>query len=113
MTFLFENCCRPISHLSDLIEHDDESVRVAALEALALIFESGCLNSFPSEAKCSSSFLIHEGNTSTNGYSSIQERMDNIRHRVMRLSSTNEGYKDHKEFLKVFEVLHHSILVKH
>lgn len=96
--------------MSDLIEYDDESVRIAALEALALIFESGCFNSF----SCSSSCLIHEGNTSTNGYSPIQEMKDNILHRVRRLSLKDEVDKDRmSDWLKVFEVLHHFKLVKH
>ena len=100
--------------MSDLIEDDDESVRIAALEALALIFESGCFNSFSSEGKCSTSCLIHEGNTSSNGYSSIQEMKDNILCRVRRLSLKDEGDKDsNKDWLKVFEVLHHFRLVKH
>lgn len=100
----YKYCRGAISYLSDLIEYDDESVCIAALEALALIFESGCFNSLSTEAKCSSSCLIHEGNTSTNGYSPIQEMKDNILHRVRRLSLKDEVDKDRmSDWLKVFE----------
>ncbi|KAM1106471.1 hypothetical protein ACFX13_003395 [Malus domestica] len=40
-----------ISYFSNLLEHDNKLVRIAASEALALIFETGSLEKFWSEAK--------------------------------------------------------------
>ncbi|KAF8060423.1 hypothetical protein N665_1216s0010 [Sinapis alba] len=40
-----------VTYLSSLLEKDDRSVRIAAGEALALVFESGTLEKFAAEAK--------------------------------------------------------------
>lgn len=42
---------RSISYLSSLLDKDDRAVRIAAGEALALIFEIGVLEKFSAEAK--------------------------------------------------------------
>ncbi|KAI3967110.1 hypothetical protein MKW92_005317 [Papaver armeniacum] len=42
-------------------DHDDLSVRTAAAEAIALIFEMGSLEKFCSETKSSNEQLVHEG----------------------------------------------------
>ncbi|XP_062165157.1 uncharacterized protein LOC133871756 [Alnus glutinosa] len=47
-----------ISYLSSLLDKDDRSVRIAAGEALALIFEIGSLEKFDGEARDSSDGLI-------------------------------------------------------
>ncbi|OVA07543.1 Interferon-related developmental regulator [Macleaya cordata] len=51
-----------ISCFSDLLDHNDLSVRIAAGEAIALIFEIGSLEKFCSEAKGPSEESVHEGN---------------------------------------------------
>ncbi|KAI3960888.1 hypothetical protein MKW92_000859 [Papaver armeniacum] len=50
-----------VSYFSDLLDHDDLSVRTAAAEAIALIFEMGSLEKFCSETKSSNEQLVHEG----------------------------------------------------
>lgn len=47
--FVFGKLCRSISYFSSLLDKDDRSIRIAAGEALALIFEIGSLEKFSSE----------------------------------------------------------------
>lgn len=56
--------CRSISYLSTLLDKDDRSVRIAAGEALALIFEIGNLEKFAAAAKGPSDNSSHDGNYS-------------------------------------------------
>ncbi|KAK9946404.1 hypothetical protein M0R45_011871 [Rubus argutus] len=51
-----------ISYLSSLLDKDDRSVRIAAGEALALIFEVGSLEKFSVGTKCSGDVSTEEGN---------------------------------------------------
>ncbi|CAK9167521.1 unnamed protein product [Ilex paraguariensis] len=51
-----------ISYFSTLLDKDDRSVRIAAGEALALIFETGNLEKFCGEVKVSGDISITEGN---------------------------------------------------
>ncbi|KAI3460155.1 hypothetical protein Pfo_016818 [Paulownia fortunei] len=53
-----------ISYFSTLLEKDDRLLRIAAGEALALIFEMGSLEKFCGETKVSSDPSIDEGNDS-------------------------------------------------
>jgi hypothetical protein len=47
------NKCRAISYFTNVLEEGDESVHVAAAEALALIFEIDCLKKFSTLVDCS------------------------------------------------------------
>lgn len=62
-----------ISLFFDLLEANEESVRVAADEALTLILEGGCLEKFASDTDGTCESSICKRNDSLNGYSSIQE----------------------------------------
>ncbi|KAM7520944.1 hypothetical protein LguiB_019906 [Lonicera macranthoides] len=53
-----------ISYLSTLLDKDDRSVRIAAGEALALIFEMGSLEKFSAVSKSSSDSSVGEGSNS-------------------------------------------------
>ncbi|KAK6116007.1 hypothetical protein DH2020_008276 [Rehmannia glutinosa] len=53
-----------ISYLSTLLDKDDRQLRIAAGEALALIFEMGSLEKFCGETKVSTDTSIDEGNGS-------------------------------------------------
>ncbi|KAF3489295.1 hypothetical protein F2Q69_00054079 [Brassica cretica] len=64
---------RIVTYLSSLLEKDDRSVRIAAGEALALIFELGTLEKFAAEAKGSA------GNGSVKEGSVSQEALMNMR----------------------------------
>lgn len=55
---------RSMSYFSTLLDKDDRSVRIAAGEALALIFEIGSLEKFCGESKVSGDTSIDEGNDS-------------------------------------------------
>lgn len=57
-------CCRSISYFSTLLDKDDRAVRIAAGEALALIFEVGSLEKFSVEDKGSSDSSTDEANKS-------------------------------------------------
>ncbi|KAA8537848.1 hypothetical protein F0562_027572 [Nyssa sinensis] len=59
-----KNWQESISYFSSLLDKDDRSVRIAAGETLALIFEIGNLEKFSGEAKGSSDSSSHEENNS-------------------------------------------------
>ncbi|GMI83145.1 SALT-TOLERANCE 32 [Hibiscus trionum] len=61
-----------VTYLSSLLDKDDRSVRIAAGEALSLIFEMGSLEKFSGEAKGSCDDSVSEGNKSKDGLSHIQ-----------------------------------------
>ncbi|XVF36407.1 hypothetical protein REPUB_Repub19eG0056000 [Reevesia pubescens] len=75
-----------ITYLSSLLDKDDRSVRIAAGEALALIFEMGSLEKFAAEAKGSSDGSVSEGNKSKEGFSHIQGLKGKILNQVRDLS---------------------------
>ncbi|KAK8624267.1 hypothetical protein V6N13_065616 [Hibiscus sabdariffa] len=75
-----------IAYLSTLLDKDDRSVRIAAGEALAVIFEMGSLEKFAAEAKGSSNGSISEGNKSKEGFSHIQGLRGKILNQVRDLS---------------------------
>lgn len=56
--------CRSIIYFSTLLDKDDRSVRIAAGEALALIFETGSLEKFCTESKASGDGSNGEGEKS-------------------------------------------------
>ncbi|XP_039037887.1 interferon-related developmental regulator 1-like [Hibiscus syriacus] len=75
-----------IAYLSTLLDKDDRLVRIAAGEALAVIFEMGSLEKFAAEAKGSNDGSISEGNKSKEGFSHIQGLRGKILNQVRGLS---------------------------
>ncbi|KAE8683323.1 activating signal cointegrator 1 complex subunit 2-like isoform X1 [Hibiscus syriacus] len=75
-----------IAYLSTLLDKDDRSVRIAAGEALAVIFEMGSLEKFVAEAKGSNNGSISEGNKSKEGFLQIQGLRGKILNQVRDLS---------------------------
>ncbi|XWS24122.1 hypothetical protein CRYUN_Cryun28dG0073700 [Craigia yunnanensis] len=75
-----------ITYFSSLLDKDDRSMRIAAGEALALIFEMGSLEKFAAEAKGSSDGSVLEGNKSKEGFSHIQGLKGKILNQVRDLS---------------------------
>ncbi|KAF8406208.1 hypothetical protein HHK36_008293 [Tetracentron sinense] len=75
-----------ISYFSSLLDKDDQSVSIAAVEALALIFEIGSLEKFSCEAKGSNDSSDHEGNKSRERYACIQGLKEKILNQVRNLS---------------------------
>ncbi|MBA0659240.1 hypothetical protein Goklo_011392 [Gossypium klotzschianum] len=75
-----------ITYLSSLLDKDDRSVRIAAGEALAVIFEMGSLEKFAAETKGSSDGSVSEGNKSKEGFSYIQGLKGKILNKVRDLS---------------------------
>nr|KJB58640.1 hypothetical protein B456_009G219300 [Gossypium raimondii]KJB58644.1 hypothetical protein B456_009G219300 [Gossypium raimondii] len=104
-----------ITYLSSLLDKDDRSVRIAAGEALAVIFEMGSLEKFAAETKGSSDGSVSEGNKSKEGFSYIQGLKGKILNQVRDLSVEAGGkgsakkdlnnqrnlFKDVLEFLEV------------
>ncbi|XP_022768664.1 interferon-related developmental regulator 1-like isoform X3 [Durio zibethinus] len=75
-----------ITYLSNMLDKDDRSVRIAAGEAVALIFEMGSLEKFVAEAKGSNDGSVLEGNKSKEGFSHIQGLKEKILNQVRDLS---------------------------
>ncbi|KAK8678598.1 hypothetical protein V6N13_144094 [Hibiscus sabdariffa] len=75
-----------ITYLSSLLDKDDRSVRIAAGEGLAVIFEMGSLEKFAAEAKGSTDGSVLEGNKSKEGFSYIQGLKGKILNQVRDLS---------------------------
>ncbi|OMO70756.1 hypothetical protein COLO4_28515 [Corchorus olitorius] len=75
-----------ISYLSGLLDKDDRSIRIAAGEALAVIFDMGSLDKFAAEAKGLSDGSLPEGNKSKDGFSHIQGLKAKILNKVRDLS---------------------------
>ncbi|MFQ6639622.1 hypothetical protein Gotur_014433 [Gossypium turneri] len=75
-----------ITYLSSLLDKDDRSVRIAAGEALAVIFEMGSLEKFAAKTKGSSDGSVSEGNKSKEGFSYIQGLKGKILNQVRDLS---------------------------
>ncbi|XP_026391741.1 interferon-related developmental regulator 1-like isoform X2 [Papaver somniferum] len=75
-----------VSYFSDLLDHDDLSVRIGAAEAIALIFEMGSLEKFCSEAKSSKVQLVHEGSKCQESHSDIEGLKEKILNQMTNLS---------------------------
>lgn len=94
-------------------------MRIAAGEALALIFEMGSLEKFTAEAKSSTNGSVQEGNKSREGLAHIQGLKAKILNQVRNLSAEAGGkgstkkdlnsqrnlFKDVLEFLEVLNYL--------
>ncbi|KAK2984274.1 hypothetical protein RJ640_003833 [Escallonia rubra] len=68
------------------LKADDGSLHIVACEALALIFEMGCLEKFASGTDGTDASSIHEGNVFPNRFSSIQELREKLLVRTRALS---------------------------
>ncbi|XP_059631145.1 uncharacterized protein LOC132274017 isoform X2 [Cornus florida] len=80
-----KNWQESISYFSSLLDKEDRSVRIAAGEALALIFEIGNLEKFSGEAKGPKDSSGHEGNK-TREFAHIQGLRAKIVNQVRSLS---------------------------
>lgn len=112
---IFGTLCRSISYFSSLLDKDDRPIRIAAGEALALIFEIGSLEKFAGEAKGPTDGSVQEGNKSREGFTHIQGQKAKILNQVRDLSAEAGGkgstkkdlnsqrnlFKDVLEFLEV------------
>ncbi|KAF3965137.1 hypothetical protein CMV_010642 [Castanea mollissima] len=76
-----------ISYLSSLLDKDDQSVRIAAGEALALIFEIGSVEKFSGEVKGSIDVSTPEGSKNREGFSHVQGLKGKIMNKVRDLSA--------------------------
>ncbi|EOX98469.1 Interferon-related developmental regulator family protein / IFRD family protein, putative [Theobroma cacao] len=82
----YKNWQGAIPYFSNLLDNNDEALCAAASEALALIFETNCLEKFSTEAKDSHG-SIDEGGTSIKIYSTNEELKDNIIKQLRSLST--------------------------
>lgn len=80
-----KNCQESITYFSTLLDKDDRSIRIAAGEALALIFEIGKFDKFSDEAKVSSDSSISKE------FTHIQGLKAKILNQVRDLSSEAGG----------------------
>lgn len=97
----------------NLLEADDESVHVAAGEALALIFEVGCLEKFSGNSKNGTDSSPNDETNLLNGASSVQELKEQVLNRMSFLSLkekaeslVDKSVKKHSstwDFIKVLE----------
>uniref|UniRef100_A0A5B6ZTI5 Interferon-related developmental regulator 1 n=1 Tax=Davidia involucrata TaxID=16924 RepID=A0A5B6ZTI5_DAVIN len=93
-----KNWQESISYFSSLLDKDDRSVRIAAGEALALIFEIGNLEKFSGEAKGSSDSSSHEENNSRE-FAHIQGLRGKILNQVRNLAMEAGGKGSSKKDL--------------
>ncbi|KAF5456116.1 hypothetical protein F2P56_025627 [Juglans regia] len=98
-----------ISYLSSLLDKDDRSVRIAAGEALALIFEIGSVEKFCGEAKSSNDGSI-QGSKPREGFSHIQGLKGKIINQVKNLSAEAGGRGSAKKDLNSQRNLFRDIL---
>lgn len=107
--------CRIVTYLSSLLEKDGRSVRIAAGEALAVIFELGDLEKFSAEAKGSTNGSVKEGSVSQEAVMHMHGLKSKVTNQVRDLSAEAGGkgsakkdlntqrnlFKDLTEFLEV------------
>ena len=94
--FLCNYWYRATSHLSSFLVNDDRSVRIAAGEALAILFEFGCPKKYSSEAiqQLVEKILDQVGDLSAEAGGRGSKKKD--------LGSQRNFFGDLLEFLKVF-----------
>ncbi|KAJ4963938.1 hypothetical protein NE237_023877 [Protea cynaroides] len=88
-----------ISYFSSLLDKDDRSVRIAAGEAIALIFEIGQVDKLSGEDRVSSDGSVQEGNNSRERYSYILGLKGKILNQVRNLSVEAGGKGSTKKYL--------------
>ncbi|XP_030947339.1 interferon-related developmental regulator 1 [Quercus lobata] len=99
-----------ISYLSSLLDKDDRSVRIAAGEALALIFEIGSVEKFSGEVKGSIDVSTPEGSKNREGFSRVQGLKGKIINKVRDLSAEAGGKGSAKKDLNSQRNLFRDIL---
>ncbi|XP_057973461.1 uncharacterized protein LOC131161609 [Malania oleifera] len=99
-----------VSYFSTLLDKDDRSIRKAAGEALAVIFETGNFEKFFAEAKGSTDGSIHERDNSLKGYEHIQGLRAKILNQVRNLSMEAGNKGSSKKNLKSQRDLFRDIL---
>ncbi|KAM3688458.1 uncharacterized protein LOC142613758 [Castanea sativa] len=99
-----------ISYLSSLLDKDDRSVRIAAGEALALIFEIGSVEKFSGEVKGSIDVSTPEGSKNREGFSHVQGLKGKIINKVRDLSAEAGGKGSAKKDLNSQRNLFRDIL---
>ncbi|ESQ34082.1 hypothetical protein EUTSA_v10007663mg [Eutrema salsugineum] len=80
-----------VTYLSSLLEKDDRSVRIAAGEALAIIFELGTLEKFSAEAKGSVNGSVKEGSVSQEALINMHGLKSKVTNQVRDLSAEAGG----------------------
>ncbi|MFQ6628713.1 hypothetical protein Gotur_007068 [Gossypium turneri] len=105
-----EKLCRSITYLSSLLDKDDRSVRIAAGEALEVIFEMGSLEKFATEAEGSNNGSVSEGNKSKEGLLHIQGLRAKILNQVRDLSVEAGGKGSAKKDLNYQRSLFKDVL---
>ncbi|KAJ4837005.1 hypothetical protein Tsubulata_045182 [Turnera subulata] len=80
-----------LAYFSTLLDKEDRSIRIAAGEALALIFETGSLEKFAGAAKGPTAGSGQEGNKSRDGSTHLQGLKAKILNQVRDLSSEAGG----------------------
>ncbi|PIA33241.1 hypothetical protein AQUCO_04200180v1 [Aquilegia coerulea] len=92
----------------NLLHSDDLSLRMAAGEALALIFEIGSLEKFYNETMISNGTSSHEENER---YSTILELKETILNQVKGIAMETEGIQSaEKGLIKSYRTLFHEVL---
>nr|GME00258.1 interferon-related developmental regulator 1-like [Ipomoea batatas] len=91
-----------ISYFSSLLDKDDRSVRIAAGEALALIFEVGNLEKFAGEAKGSGDGSTYEGSKSRElvHIQGLRSKAGGKGSAKKDLNSQRNTFRDIQEFLE-------------
>ncbi|XP_021662837.2 uncharacterized protein LOC110651748 isoform X2 [Hevea brasiliensis] len=88
-----------ISFFSDLLDKDDRSIRIAAGETLALIFEMEGLEKFTAEAEGSTDGSVQEGKKSWEEFTQVQGLKTKILNQVRSLSAEAGGKGSNKKDL--------------
>ncbi|EEF52291.1 interferon-related developmental regulator 1 [Ricinus communis] len=99
-----------ISYLSGLLDKDDRSVRIAAGEALALIFEIGSLEKFAGENKDSDDLPVQGVNKSREVMVHIQGLKSKVLNQVRNLSAEAGGKGSTKKDLNTQRNLFKDVL---
>lgn len=103
--------CRSISYLSGLLDKDDRSVRIAAGEALAVIFEMGSLEKLCSQVKDTGGDSTQDGKELVHMHGLKAKVLTQVRNLSVEaggkgsakkdLNSQRNLFKDILEFLEV------------
>ncbi|KAJ4879851.1 interferon-related developmental regulator family protein / IFRD protein family [Raphanus sativus] len=80
-----------LTYLSTLLEKDDRSVRIAAGEALALLFELGTLAKFDAKAKGSDNGSVKEGSVSHEAFVNMDRLISKVTNEVRDLAIEASG----------------------
>ena len=93
----FANGCRTISYFSDLLDNEDKAVCIAASVALALIFETNCLQKFTTHEN-----VISEKQEQKNKIMGKLRRQSNVLLDVLNYFEVTDNEMLCQKFLKYF-----------